>query len=357
MISAFLLMYAAIELPGSMIGALVWWVPLFMQSRYEKLSFWQGFFWGLIVFGFYLSWLGCMLVQHAGWRGLLVWAMSVVWFSSASGLWFLGTGYSWILSTVLFFLFLTRLSLLPCGVAEGYCLLNPILPFFSSSCDEKIANELIFIQPWWYGNKNPMFVGYRMVDALNDCILQYPNAHAIVMPESTFCFDLHEYEKFISIWSDGLEGKTILLGTHRKFGNGYLNSVVAICDGKIQKVYDKQHLMPFVERVPNCFELLGCAHLFLKSREQAIPQKGDDVFIIGQESYQVFVCSELFFQTKKVKGLPIIFLWNDAWLQFCWTQKLALKFVHYFAWLHGVAVIHASTQGRTNLCRCVQPCK
>jgi apolipoprotein N-acyltransferase len=358
--SAFLFILAQLDLPASGVCVFIWLLPLVVQSRQKKLKFCYGFLWGLLVFGFHLSWLLAMLFEHGVTsQGLVVWIITVIWFSSISGVWFWTANYSWILSTLLFFLFVTRLSLLPYGKMEGYPLINPLLPLFSRvpSSDLKIADlkidDMIAVQAWWYGNLNPMFVGYRMLDSIAQCQVQYPNIKIIIMPESTFCFDLHEYENFFPIWSDGFQGGTILFGSHRKCGIGFLNSVFALRDGKIIKMYDKQHLMPFVEQIPGIFCLLGCGDLFLKNNEKVEAELTDDIFVLRETAYQVFVCSELFFQTKKVKGLPIIFLWNDSWLQFAWTKKLALNFIYYFSFKHGIAVIHASTQGTTNL-RCLK---
>lgn len=350
-LSACLFIFSALNLPGSVLAAIIWFVPLIVSCRRELLKFWHGFVWGVVVFTFHFSWLLMLLCKHhAGFQGLLVWVLTIVWFACASGLWFYSFRYSCFFSTVLFFIFLTRCSLLPCGRLEGYPLINPLLPFMSYvSLQQCIDENMIFVQPWWYGSKNPMFVGYRMVDGIAKTMKQYPCAHSIIMPESTFCFDLDEYEKFISIWADGLQDVTIVFGSHRKVGIGFLNSIFVLRAGKIIHIYDKQHLMPFVECIPYCFNIIGCGNLFLKTDEKVCARLLNDVVPLNGQDYQIFVCSELFFQIKKVKNLPIIFLWNDSWLQFCWTKKLALKFIVYFALKNSVTVIHASTQGHTNM--------
>ena len=247
---------------------------------------------------------------------------------------------------------------MPCGKLEGYPLLNPLLPLVPELLIKRPdTSGIVFIQPWWYGSKNPMFVGYRMVDSIAESFMQYPHAHTLIMPESTFCFDLQAYKNFISIWSDDLQGATLLLGSHRKSDTGFLNSIFVLRDRCVVQVYDKQHLMPFVERVPVFFDMFGCGNLFLKDHENVCAKSCEDLVVLQGQVCQIFVCSELFFQTKKVKGFPIIFLWNDAWLQFDWTKKLALKFIVYFSLKHSVAVIHASTQGQTNLKFVHKSCK
>ena len=121
-------------------------------------------------------------------------------------------------------------------------------------------------------------------------------------------------------------------------------------DGVVVICYDKQHLMPFVERRPYFFDLLGLAQLFSSQADEGLNRDyGNDIILIEQQEYQLFLCSELFFQAKPIKQYPILLLWNDSWLYFEWTKRIALLFIDYFAMKHDVAIVHASTQGRTNI--------
>ena len=345
LLSAFLFIYGQLGWSYSVICAFIWIVPLIVYSLRNTLLFKQGFLWGLIVFSFHLSWLFVMFVNHgAGWLGIFIWIFAVIWFATFCGLWFFGIRYSWIVSTILFFLFLTRWSLLPCGRLEGYPLINPMLSWVIFFPKKTMHDSgMICIQPWWFGHSNPMFVGYRMVESICKSLRKYPQAHTIILPESTFCFDLHEYEDFCPIWSDGCEKVTLLFGSHRKSGQGYLNFICMVRDGKIVKMYDKQHFMPFIEDVPWGLDL------FAQKNKKAVAIYDDDIVILGEQKYQLFVCSELFFETKPTKGLPVLMLWNDAWLQFKWTKRLALRYIDYFAWKNQVPILHVSTLGITNI--------
>ncbi len=343
--SAFLFILGQIGWSCSVLCAVLWIVPLLLQARVKQLTFFQGFFWGLIVFSFHLSWILVTLWHHgAGWMCIVLWILTVLWFSASSGIWMYATRYSWIFSTILFFLFLIKLSLLVWGRCEGYPLLNPLLPFSDFfKRDIRLEDEkVIFIQPWWYGHKNPMFVGYRIADSIGECTKNNSCVRTIIMPESTFCFDLHEFLDFVKIWSYDYEKVLILLGTHRKLNDGYLNSIVVICDGKIIQIYDKNHFMPFVESAPWGLNLFG-------QKNSKVTTEFNDIVMIGEKKYQIFICSELFFESKSVKGLPILMLWNDTWLKFGWVKKLAIRYIDYFACKHQVPIFHASTLGMTNI--------
>jgi len=348
--------------------------------------------------------LATFVSMHAGLPGFAIWLIAVTWFAISCAVWLRLTRYSWFFSTLLFFLFLIRCSLLLCGVLEGYPLIHPLiglaqvrqslwvvawisdvgalsliigfsyfiaqavrtkkiypallalaclLPFavgiFLYEKKEMKMQSTVVLYPWWYGCKSPMFAGYRIVHDLQKVCI---TATTIVMPESTFCFDLQEYQDFIKLWSDSVQGKTILLGGHRRIcqsSDFCSNSVFVLRNGGIEQIYDKQHGMPFVERVPAFFDCIGLGAVFLEKKSGSGVLYHDDVVEISGHRYQIFICSELFFESKPVKGYPVLLVWNETWLYFDWVKDLALLFIDYFSVKHDVAVVHVSTQGRTNV--------
>ncbi|MBP7854636.1 hypothetical protein KAZ82_01725 [Candidatus Babeliales bacterium] len=207
--------------------------------------------------------------------------------------------------------------------------------------------------PWWYQTTNSSYAGYRMVEDLNTC---YANCRGdlklIVMPESTFCFDIKTYQYFISLWCENLDDVTIIFGTHEHHDGGAYNVVYAICNGSIIFRYRKQHLMPFVEYHPKWLQWFGIAPFF-HGVAARVPdfqdQNNDDIIMLEGQLYQIFVCSELFFQAKSVKGYPIILLWNDSYLRYDWIKQLALIFIQYFEWKYQIVVWHVSTTGISNI--------
>jgi hypothetical protein len=399
--SVFLFLNQFFLTPIAPICSFVWLMPLIIKSRQQKLTFIDGFLWGLLVFGIHLSWLLVMLVdQSAGLTGIIIWVLTILWFCIASGIWMAMLRYSWFFATMLFLYFLMYWSLLPLGVLEGYPLINPLISlvcwpaslyfvqryaeFITFAlmigcswslaqmwlCRQTIFEQIKFFvlamacllpfaigylwyepkttsmhamaycKPWWHGCHSPMFAAYRMVDDLNDCMAKRPDVRAIVYPESTFCFDFVRYQHFVPIWCDNLQNVCIVFGTHCNDAN----VAIMMQDGKVTQIYQKQHFMPFLERAPRFFSWLN----FVKLLDQKSVFQ-NDVFVVNGKKYQIFMCSELFFQSKVVKGYPILLLWNESWLVFNWLKNLAEAFIKYFSIKNNVAVIHASTQGRTNI--------
>ncbi len=376
------------------ICGLLWLVPLYFEFCKRGLTFKQGFCWGLFVYGIHFSWMLQTLICHEmNFLLYLLWFFIIFWFALSTGAWFFLMRFSYILSTLCFFVFLTKLSLVFCGQLEGYCLLNPLLCFvqspdclwivqFFGDCagflllivfskffvlffqklfgmfmfllligfycfislfliekERPIIDGILALKPWWYGSKSAMFAGYRMADSLAcvATVVEVQKIHAILLPESTFCFDIDEYVDFFPIWSDGLDDVFIIFGTHRKIQNCYQNCVFVLKNNKINFIYDKKHLMPLIERPLSSF--------FIKTSKNY----GSDIINLSDQTYQIFLCSELFFEAKPVSQDTIILLWNDSWLSFEWTKNLAEKFIKYFALKYKVSIIYVSTQGRTNI--------
>ena len=371
-----------------------WLVLLYFKYKKNGLTFKEGFFWGLLVFGSHFSWVLATLISLKMNSLLyLLWFFIVFWYALSAGIWFFLTRYSFSLATLCFFVFLTKYSLIFCARLEGYCLLNPLLcykniPSFLwiirlygdyvgfllfiilSECaafvimhkkffytllllliilfdffignfllkkEDFTINEIVAVKPWWYGCKSGVFAGYRMAECLTylSDFIEDKKIHAVIFPESTFCFDIDEYDDFFPIWSDGLEDVVIIFGTHRKVQNYYQNCVVILKNKKVERIYDKQHFMPYIEAC--CF--FHVPHALLVNDEIELATK----------KYQLFVCSELFFEVKPVSQKMILFLWNDSWLFFDWTKHLAGAFIKYFSIKYEVQILHVSTQGKTNI--------
>src|SRR5260370_39597464 len=101
---------------------------------------------------------------------------------------------------------------------------------------------------------------------------------------------------------------TVLIGGHRCVNEKNLNSFICLRGGKITYCYDKQHLIPFIEMIPKVCQMLGCGEFFISAESAcSYPNDGmdtgdiDTIEICGQ-IYQVFICSELFFEAKSIKG-------------------------------------------------------
>ena len=376
-------------------------VPLFTNS---SLSCTKGLSWGLVVCSVKCSWFLMLLTtKRCGGidivPGFFLWLCTILWMSLFSAAWFWAiTKFpriaAMLLSTIMFFCVMIFGCMVPFGVLEGYPFFNPLVPlaqypamlwsvqrvgflgiisflimlqmFFARWLAEKKTKDILltflcllpfflgpffyqpttipvhdihYIKPWWYGcSNNPAFVGYAIVDELARVATDLPIGSVILMPESTFCFELDDHKEFVSLWSSSARDATILFGGHRRIKDIVLNSFVMVQDGKVVHVYDKQHLMPFIER---SVEFFGCAH---KKHSSA-----DDLICLNRQAYQVFMCSELFFESKKVKGYPIILIANESWLCCDYMKKLAVLFIQYFELKYNKPVLYATTQGMSNV--------
>lgn len=245
-------------------------------------------------------------------------------------------------------------------ISYGLLALFCLLPFFAGVLvyekKETSKDGMAYVQPWWHGCKSPMFAGYRMIHDLCEIRSHNCNLRTIIMPESTFCFDVDEYKHFIPLWCNDMDGITILFGGHRRIDKDcdvFINSVFVLRNGLTQQIYDKQHYMPFIERVSYVFTLLGLGSLFIKSEYAKLQGNwfchNNDCICLNGQMYQIFICSELFFHAKHIKKYPILLLWNDSWLSFNWVKSLALLYIDYVSVVYDIAILHASTQGRTNI--------
>lgn len=380
-------------------------MPLYKMRLYNlknKQLFLQGFTWGFIVFGSYWCWITILFKnQSLHLIGIIFWIILTIWCSLFSGIW-IYYFYQWpIISTVIFFTWVTKGILILLGKLEGIPSINPLvllseyqfiiyplyylqdagmftiifgIQYFIASQSTKIKivyillllilwplsliqenkNNVIrgvaVVTPWWYNKKKgAMFDGYRLAHDLCNAS-QQKNIKFILTPESTFCFDVNEYKRFISIWCNSANNIPILLGAHVINGLFPHNAILLLHKDKIKRFYFKQHKMPFLERTV-WFEhflkktILSC---------RLIPEvKNDftqnDLFNISGKIYQLYMCSEFFMQTKKAWGYPILLVWNDHWLSCNYMKRLSFLFITYFKLKYHVDVYHIATSGKTNI--------
>lgn len=391
----------------SVIGVCSFLIPLFYIPR---TVWWHGMVWGFVVFGFHTSWILCMMHERDCfvWYGYLVWGMLLLWLSLSSSAWLYFFRKKPIISTTIFFIFLYKYCLCIFGTVDGYPLINPLILLvdfpsifslvywfgdvgylfllFSVQwlifwlCRDRIWLIILFfitlfllqtiskkpcnvvradkacavVLPWWYGNKDPMFVGYRISHDIACVAQKYPDLTHIILPESSFCWNVYDYVSFHKIWCDGIEDTMILIGAHGQSGDNTHNGIFFLHKGKIVRQYFKQHSMPLLEKslwfesyfgsmVKHDNHRLKTMHYQLKNQHDK-----DDLVIINNDTYQLFICSEFFFESKTVSAPLILLLWNDSWLSYVWTQRLARQFIHYFEKKYHVTVYHVSTLGYHN---------
>lgn len=311
---------------------------------------------------------------------------------------------SWTVATVLFFYCIIENSLFCCGVCEGYVFFNPtiilaqcppmiwgikyvksygmiaglclaqvamittvvrswwyifvlfvaMMPFVSGFIFYRPKQlpplPICFVKPWWHASKDPIFVGYRMVHDVTLLQHERPDITSIVMPESSFGWNIYNYLQFITMMSDYCAQTKILFGGQRTVDALSRGSFFVVQNGEMVFTYDKVHLMPFVERF--CY-LFGLS-LFQQSLQQHDffvygDNDQDDVIEIEQIKVQLFICSELLFEAKSIKGFPILFVCNDTWLCCDYAKRWVSLFVNYCSIKYDVPIVWASVSGQTNI--------
>lgn len=372
-----------------------------VHSRY---SFLQGCLWGVIVFGTYWYWIILLFKnQELTNLGCILWACVTIWGSIVAGLWMIYFDRWPTISTVLFFIFLSRGLLIPLGSLEGAPTLNPLvlisqykilvaplyyvgdtgmLTFlfgiqnyiaqqkfksismyifilimiggicwlFQKNTNYVTMPKTLIIIPWWYNQKKgAMFDAYRLTHDLI-CNIRNKDIKIILTPESTFCFDLYEYNRFISLWSESADNIPILLGTHVACQGYTHNALLLLHNKKIVRSYFKTHTAPFLERTTFVERIFKKTFLSKETIPQRIiEKKQNDLLVIDTKVYQLFMCSEFFMEAKKVWSYPILLVWNDTWLSCDYAKNLAMRFIEYFELKYGVRVFHIATSGVTNI--------
>ncbi len=380
---------------------------------FKKQKIWDGLLWGTIVFLTYWFWLLILFKKYCvGIIGYIFYVAFIAWCATLSSIWLYFFDKAPVAATTIFFWFITKFSMIITGSFEGMPLINPLvlladypmilspLPWigdigmflilfgiqswaaieiknknikrFLGYCLILLSLQLIsfyfqedtskrmpgvsIIIPWWYQKGDGMFCGYRLShDICKEIHSKNLLPKIILTPESTFSFDLDEYKNFIPIWCESANNVPILLAGHYYKNKMTHNCIFLLHNNKILYQYFKQHRVPFLERSLWFEKLLWSpilsSELILNTQdEDGIDTKNkEDRIQIENQYYQLFLCSEFFFEAKQVLGQPILLLWNDTWLCCDYAKKLAQLFMKYFEKKYRVDVYHLATSGVTNI--------
>jgi apolipoprotein N-acyltransferase len=224
---------------------------------------------------------------------------------------------------------------------------------FQQDTSKRMPGVSIII-PWWYQKGDGMFCGYRLSHDISKEVHNKKLLPKIILtPESTFCFNLEEYKNFIPIWCESANNVPIFLAGHSYKNDITHNCVFLLHNNKIVYQYFKQHSMPFLERSLWFEKILWSpilsSELIADNIDGIDKNNKEDRIQIENQFYQLFLCSEFFFETKRVSGQPILLLWNDTWLCCDYAKKLAELFMKYFEKKYTVPVYHLATSGLTNI--------
>jgi apolipoprotein N-acyltransferase len=199
---------------------------------------------------------------------------------------------------------------------------------------EKVQNvpgwidKVGFIAPRLGNGAHPLDYAENIMEQIHT-LQKSPHINVIIGPESTFPFALNDCPRSIALWyENALHDDThLILGSHKKGEDGKLyNSLYYITKGRIILSYDKTHLMPFTEQVPNAWrKILKNIHISLHKNKSF--SRGERVLCPIQLpqgiSLTPFICSELFFLDAAPPGLPshdIVAIVNDSWFS-CLSMK------------------------------------
>lgn len=207
-------------------------------------------------------------------------------------------------------------------------------------------NEIAYLKPSWNDmNLTTSQKFYQISRQLDYVVLDNPKIKFIVIPESGFPHNLLDWESRLHAWTSLCgDDVSIFIGSHRYDGNKKYNCLYQIQNGKIINWYDKQHLVPFVERIPwliskiSLFEGLFTDHQNVFS----YPTIHQSSVMAG---FQPCICSELFFENKKAaQGSPVLFICNDAWLGLSYAQELAKRSAKLYSLRYQVTVLYVGSQ-------------
>lgn len=260
-------------------------------------------------------------------------------------------GLSCIVLSILFFLLYSKRRCLVYLGGSFICTFPLLIGFIYYQPHKIDTGGICFIRPWWHTSKDPMYAGYRMVHNVTQCIHHNRDISTIILPESSFGWNIYHYSEFIPMLSDYSPEVKVMFGGQRLVEGRLRNCYLAVKKGQIIFSYDKQHLVPLMERNSDFLTYIGYGELLCSTSDTFVPGSADqdDTIVINGMLYQLFVCSELLHESKPIKGLPILFACNDTWFQFSIMRYWVMLFVRYIELRYDVPVLFCTTSGLSNI--------
>jgi apolipoprotein N-acyltransferase len=220
-------------------------------------------------------------------------------------------------------------------------------------------NTLVYIVPQW--SFEPLDTAWDRAHILYKQIRQKvfaaPDCKLIIFPESAFPFALNTYPEIVSYWYTAIPRErrdqiVIILGAHRICGKRVFNSCYMLKSGSIQHVYDKQHGLLWVERIPEWSHAVGLGdimtkHAFLFSQSEGLRSP----FAAHTVRFDPLICSDNFFNTgadlSPAQGHTRLCLVNDAWCKHTFLPDLLYNTIYLYARLNRYQVLYIShTRGQ-----------
>ena len=154
-----------------------------------------------------------------------------------------------------------------------------------------------------------------------------PHTKFFILPESSYPFPLGQNSLALKIWQNYLlDYGQIIIGAHRKSGQKLFNTMFLIDKCRIIHSYDKSHLVPFFEYIPDVVKGFRCFSFFLNNRSSF--SCGDInqncYFTLDNTDYIPTICSELFYKKRKGCKHPLLCIINDSYFGLSQFQRVML---------------------------------
>ena len=181
-----------------------------------------------------------------------------------------------------------------------------------------------------------------------------PSADIVFSPESALPFCVNEHSSVLDALALISTGKQLVLSGQRSAGAKEYSSVYWFSDGILRSVYDKQHLIFFIERAPELFglslpffigDLCGGCGYFEPGLKKPQP------FYFGRDcTFSPLICSELFFTDTCAtgsRGAQFFALVNDAWYAGSSQPDLLWAAAFLKSWWHACSLLYVSYEYAT----------
>lgn len=309
----------------------------------------------LLLWFFLSSWIVALLVAHY----YFVWCS--LWFlGNVEGYWCLHPLVPWmshpqILSwlpwwgvwgaTLHFFVLVYLVFSLRWNVVVFCCM--PWITGFLTDCPSArpaLLDKVGVIQLPFYLQCNDI---HARVEAFNkacdDLVTCNPSAHIIVSPESLFPLYLNKHDSVLTCIEK--KGVRLFVGGYRIDNQEAYNSCYYF-DGTAWSVYDKQHGVFFVERIPwFCFNCVICNSLLRGFLPFTCGVGSRPVCRVADIHLVPFLCSEVFMQDcieRASCSMTMCALINDAWFAQSSISDLLFYSVVLRARARKMAVLYVS---------------
>jgi apolipoprotein N-acyltransferase len=186
---------------------------------------------------------------------------------------------------------------------------------------------------------------------INACVteklIQDANAQIVILPESSYPFELNRHNKVVELWSINAlhKGQLLIIGAYSREGGHVYNGIYGIKECRVIFNYVKTCRMPFTEYVPFPWSIfLSVRMLFLKNKcGFSSKETARIVFVTEQDAVQLALCSEFFFDAYDTRSyVPLVVLVNDSWFSCPYIRRLMYLFARYTAIERSLDIIYTS---------------